>query len=84
MRLFDIWLCMKFSWLSDEVHTLLAKSEVANSISWLCEGCNSAFNQAKGTQKSNQFMESKLHESDVRLSNISKTEDDNNNNNGYF
>ena len=39
----DVWFRMKCSWLSDEVHTLLAKSEVANCILWLCEGCNRAF-----------------------------------------
>ena len=67
---------MKCSRLSDEVYTLLAISEVANSILWFSKGCNRALPQAKGMQKSIQFMESNLNESDVKLSNLSKTVED--------
>ena len=42
----DIWYCMKCSRLSDEVHTLLAKSEVAKSTLRIYDGCNRAFPQA--------------------------------------
>ena len=72
----DFWFCMKCSRISDEVCTHLAQSEVANSIPWFCEGCNRVFPQAKGMLKSVQFMESKQNESDVKLSNLSKTVDD--------
>ena len=67
---------MKCNSLSDEVYALLSKSEVSNSILWLCEGCNRSFPQGKGLVKSIQFMESKLNESDVKLSNLSKTVDE--------
>ena len=67
---------MKCSRLSDKVHTLYAKSEVAYSILWFCEGCNRAFPQAKCMLKSIEFMESKLNESDIKLANLSKIVDD--------
>ena len=67
---------MKCSKLSDEHYTLLAKGEVVKSILWLCEGCNRAFPQAKGMPKSTKFMESKLNQSDVKLSNLSKMVND--------
>ena len=57
------------------MYTLIANSEVANSILLLCECCYRAFPQAKGMIKCIQFMESRLNESDVRLSNLSKTVD---------
>ena len=67
---------MKCSRLYNEVNTLLDRSEVANSILWFSKDCNRAFPEAKGMLKSIQFMESKLNESDVRLSNLSKAVDD--------
>ena len=70
------WFCIKCSRLCDEVYTLLAKSEVSNSILWFCEGCNRAFPKAKGMLNCIQFMESKLNESDVKPSNLSKMVDD--------
>ena len=73
---YDAWLYMKCCRLSDEVYTLIAESEVASSILWFCQGCNRAFPQAKSKLKSIQFMESKLNESDVKLSNLSTTVDD--------
>ena len=74
--IFELSFCMKCSRFSDEVHTLLVKSEVVNIIPWFCEGCNTAFPQVKGMLKSMQSMESKLNESDIKLSNLSKTIDE--------
>ena len=68
--------CIKSSRLSDELHTLLAKSEMTNNISWFCKGCDKVFPQAGAMLRTFQFMESKLNESDVKLSNLSKTVDD--------
>ena len=53
---------MKRLKICDEACTLLAMSEVANSILLFCEGCNRVFAQAKGMPKSILFMESKLYE----------------------
>ena len=68
--------CIKSSRISDEVQTLFAKREMANSILWFSKGCDKASPQARVMLRSFQFMESKLNESDVKLSNLSKAVDD--------